>query len=454
MAYSSSFLAYGTVLNPGPNCDEYEVAGGFHTINFSDLYYTPIPTTTISKSGCPALINPRVSLPAELTEVAPSWATCEPLFYGAYDPPTFLTKASQMAPIQMSGGSVTANGPAAATYVPATAEATPTPALPQPTVIAKPLQNSHENAAAQSHVDQANTLPTQISPPTGNAAYDPQKAPANPVAAPSKGSQEAAVYQGEAPPSEPQGAPVDPAVALGTNQASPAAPAGNDAPNRQVSHAQAPDSQAHSQAVSNAVNKDNQVAAPANAAQPQGFPYSPQEGGFDPATIRFIQSALAALVTPENQQGNQDIRNQQNPSNQPHSNSQPDFIQTLDQPSNITPLETHQTDPVQPGNSNSSSGEGKSPQSEPVPLVIGPNGGVLVDNGSHDSQAVEIASILPAATAAATISADNSGNLYAVNVQPAKDNAPAPVSVAGEDKIYDAQLSAGYSIRTIYLGRE
>ena len=108
LAYSSSFLAYGTVLNPGPNCDEYEVAGGFHTINFSNLYYTPIVTSTISKEGCPPIVNPRVSLPAELTNVAPSWASCEPLFYGAWDPPSAITKASQLAPVRNGGNPVTA----------------------------------------------------------------------------------------------------------------------------------------------------------------------------------------------------------------------------------------------------------------------------------------------------------------------------------------------------------
>lgn len=94
------------------------MAGGFHTINFSDLYYTPIVTSTISKEGCPAIVNPRISLPADLTNVAPSWASCEPLFYGAWDPPSILKKASQLAPVQIGGGPVTtADGLAAATAV-------------------------------------------------------------------------------------------------------------------------------------------------------------------------------------------------------------------------------------------------------------------------------------------------------------------------------------------------
>lgn len=67
IGYSSRFLAYGTLINPGPNCDEQNIQDGFHTIDFSELYYTPIVTSTVYKSGCPPYANPRLSLPADLT---------------------------------------------------------------------------------------------------------------------------------------------------------------------------------------------------------------------------------------------------------------------------------------------------------------------------------------------------------------------------------------------------
>ena len=69
IGYSSSFLAYGTLIDPGPNCDEQNIQGGFHTIDFSELYYTPIVTSTVYKSGCTPYANPRLSLPADLTYV-------------------------------------------------------------------------------------------------------------------------------------------------------------------------------------------------------------------------------------------------------------------------------------------------------------------------------------------------------------------------------------------------
>ena len=92
--YSSRFLAYGTLSSPDERCDENVVVGGFHTIDFSDLYYHPIVTSITSKAGCPPYVNPRLSMPAELTDVDPAWRTCQPLFYGEFDPPRVLTKVT------------------------------------------------------------------------------------------------------------------------------------------------------------------------------------------------------------------------------------------------------------------------------------------------------------------------------------------------------------------------
>lgn len=99
IGYSSSFLAFGKLTNPGPNCDQQVVEDGFHTIDFSKLYYTPVVTSTVYKSGCAPYVNPRLSLPADLTDVVPAWKTCQPLYYGAFDPPSVLTKASRLAPV-------------------------------------------------------------------------------------------------------------------------------------------------------------------------------------------------------------------------------------------------------------------------------------------------------------------------------------------------------------------
>ena len=73
------------------------VVDGFHTIDFTSLFYNPIATATTTKAGCPPYVNPRLSLPAGLTDIDPSWASCEPLFYGAFDPPRVIKKAGALA---------------------------------------------------------------------------------------------------------------------------------------------------------------------------------------------------------------------------------------------------------------------------------------------------------------------------------------------------------------------
>ncbi|KAF6235844.1 hypothetical protein HO173_006039 [Letharia columbiana] len=133
IGYSSRFLAYGTVTNPGPNCDEQYIEGGFHTIDFSELYYTPIVTSTVYKPGCTPYANPRLSLPADLIDVVPAWETCQPLFYGAFDPPSILTKASGLAPAQASPAAVTPPPPPVPA-LPAVAQATPTAGIPPATI--------------------------------------------------------------------------------------------------------------------------------------------------------------------------------------------------------------------------------------------------------------------------------------------------------------------------------
>lgn len=132
IGYSSRFLAYGTVTFPGPNCDEQYIEDGFHTIDFSELYHTPIVTSTVYKSGCAPYANPRLSLPADLTDVVPAWKTCQPLFYGAFDPPSVLSKATGLAPAQAGPAAVTPTPPSVAA-LPAAAQAIPAAETPAAT---------------------------------------------------------------------------------------------------------------------------------------------------------------------------------------------------------------------------------------------------------------------------------------------------------------------------------
>ena len=164
IGYSSRFLAYGTVTFPGPNCDEQYIEDGFHTIDFSELYYTPIVTTTTYKAGCAPYANPRLSLPADLTDVVPAWKTCQPLFYGAFDPPSILTKASRLAPAPADPAIVTPTPPPVP-ISPAAAHATPAAETPAATIA--PTVNGQKAGAVDppaSFID-----PSDDTPLTGNA---------------------------------------------------------------------------------------------------------------------------------------------------------------------------------------------------------------------------------------------------------------------------------------------
>ena len=132
IGYSSRFLAYGTVTFPGLGCTEQYVEDGFHTIDFSQLWHTPITTSTVYKAGCAPYANPRLSLPAELTNVDPAWKTCQPLFYGAFDPPSVLSKASRLAPAPADPATVTPTPPPVPALPPA-AQATPAAQTPAAT---------------------------------------------------------------------------------------------------------------------------------------------------------------------------------------------------------------------------------------------------------------------------------------------------------------------------------
>ena len=159
IGYSSRFLAYGTLLSPDQRCDENVVVGGFHTIDFSDLYYHPITTSLTSKAGCPPYVNPRLSMPADLTDVDPAWATCQPLYYGAFDPPRVLTRVNGpmiplSAPSKPTSVPVPAHDPILTKpqgITPASTSATQgaeVPAIPSATSMAPPPSLAKQAAAS------------------------------------------------------------------------------------------------------------------------------------------------------------------------------------------------------------------------------------------------------------------------------------------------------------------
>ena len=179
IGYSSRFLAYGTVTFPGLGCTEQYIKDGFHTIDFSQLYHTPIVTSTVYKPGCAPYANPRLSLPTQLTDVDPAWKTCQPLFYGAFDPPSILSKASRLAPAQADPATVTPTPPSVPALPPA-AQATPAAQTPAAT---PPPHNDGQKAAA-------------FDPPAPSMDTNPGESAAKPVASPKDSdpnSQEAGV---------------------------------------------------------------------------------------------------------------------------------------------------------------------------------------------------------------------------------------------------------------------
>jgi len=147
------------------------VEDGFHTIDFSSLYYNPITTTTSSKAGCTPWVNPRLSLPAELTNVDPKWKSCQPLYYGAFDPPRILTKGAQNAP----GSVQSASGPLISPVADA-AQAQSTPASPAAMIVPNQAQQTSQPSDPQKQNVQPQgpvSDPTPSPPNQQNAVQNP-----------------------------------------------------------------------------------------------------------------------------------------------------------------------------------------------------------------------------------------------------------------------------------------
>ena len=314
--YSDSFLAYGTLEIEGPGCTEDVIVGGFHTIDFSNLYYNPISPTTTYKAGCAPYVNPRVSMALDLTAAVPAWASCQPLYYGAFDPPSFLHRQSQLAPPAAGPGPVTNVGPAAPTALPAEVPAAPTPKDPAPTPAPapapapKPPQPPPQPPPAPAvPVDTDPNPPADpISAPGNPAAQSdpiPPSDPGKPPAAPPTTPQDPPPNTPVAPPTEPgQPAPANtpynpnnltPAQvaaldqALGNNNPAPSDPApdnpapsnpapNNPAPNDPVPNTPAPNNPAPNNPVPNNPAPDNPAPnnpAPKNPAPNNLAPNNP-----------------------------------------------------------------------------------------------------------------------------------------------------------------------------------
>lgn len=168
IGYSSRFLAYGTLSSPDQRCDENVVVDGFHTIDFTDLFYHPITMSTTSKAGCPPYVNPRLSMPAELTDIDAAWKTCQPLHYGAFDPPRILSRIDgplspiqdkpSPTPVSVAEPVLTSSQSTSSVSIPAT-QAPHIPAIPSPTSnvqaatpLLSPVANDPAGSSPSTHV--------------------------------------------------------------------------------------------------------------------------------------------------------------------------------------------------------------------------------------------------------------------------------------------------------------
>ena len=206
-------------------------------------------------------------------------------------------------------------------------------------------------------------------------------------------------------------------------------PPTNDASNDQQK-APADPAPAESQSSNVDENDANQNSTPDGSAQPQAISYNPQEGGFDPVPAKVVQSAAAVLATPTrpgDQPGYQDDSHQQGIESTPDL-SHPDSTQ----PSGNTPISS---------NDQNVATNQQASQKEPAPLIIDPNGKVLVNSGSMHAPAAQDA--VPNPVAPPTVSLDSGGGIYVPPIHPAVEKAPSQVSVASDGKIYAPSIIVG-----------
>lgn len=321
--YSNSFLAYGTLEIEGPGCTEDVIVGGFHTIDFSNLYYKPISPTTTYKAGCAPYVNPRVSMVLDLTAAVPAWASCQPLYYGAFDPPSILHKESQLVPPAGGPGPVTNVGPATPTVIPAKAPAAPTPNDPAPTQTPAPAPNSPQPAPqpAPAPADPVDTLPDPPADPISAAANPAAQSNAIPTDVPRNSPPTPPTKAQDPPPNTPIVPPTDPGQpapentpynpnnltpeqvaaldqALRNNNPPPNDPAPNDpTPNKPAPNKPVPNKPAPNNPVQNSPIPNNS-ALPYNPVQNNPAPDKPAPG--IPAPNNPAPAPIPLQIIPNN----------------------------------------------------------------------------------------------------------------------------------------------------------
>ena len=356
--YSDSFLAYGTLEIEGPGCTEDVIVGGFHTIDFSNLYYNPISPTTTYKAGCAPYVNPRVSMALDLTAAVPAWVACQPLYYGAFDPPSILHKENQLAP------PTPAPAPAPAPHSPQSApQPVPAPAIDTPPNPPADLISAPENPATQS-----NPIPPNA---PGNPSATPPAKPQDPPLAPSTDPGQPAPANTPYNPNS-----LTPEQAAGLNQALGNS---NPAPNNPTPNNPAPNNPTPNNPAPN-------DPAPNNPAPPYN-PASKNPGPDNPAPKNPATAPIPLQTIPNNPPATQaPTKLQALPINPPTQGNPPPVVQGPTTP-NPNPPVVPNNNPINGGNPTPNPGQPQNNVNKPPtgsnenPAPANPPQPTAVNNG-------------------------------------------------------------------------
>lgn len=340
--------------------------------------------------------------PAELTDVDPAWKSCQPLWYGAFDPPRILTKVGQLGPPAIGSGAVTSVGPIVQA-LPATVQATPTPATPASTP-AKATPTTQPPQQDPSIPPPQNS-PAKVSPPQAPQVAPPQAAPPAPppqAAPPQSPQQAASPAPSPVPPPSPPSPP--PHGVQSPQDSAPKAPLPQAPPPTQPGKFQPspalPVSSANQQPASSTANPPK--SEPAAVASPKTAQTEPSSLLLDPGSGNLVQggppSHSASPAAPVVQQSPQNTGVP--PNIDPPLLASPKPVQNPPEPLFVDPGNGNllQIKPSSTSTSSGSSGsqpapqvpadalgskpplqkDQKSPESSPSPLFFNPSNGQIV----------------------------------------------------------------------------
>ncbi len=227
-----------------------------------------------------------------MTNVDPAWQKCQPLFYGAFDPPSVLSKASRLAPAQADPAAVTPTPPPVPALPPA---AQATPAAQMPAATSAPKNNGQKAAAVDPSASVINSNHGILNGNTHAIVATPAASPKHSYpdwqeAGPDKGDPSGQVIAPAAaiaadPPAQSPSPETDPNLQKAT--------VGNEDPsNKVIPPAPAPFANPPAQNLSPGKDPKSQKAA--------GGTDEPSSQVEDPAAVIIVNSPVASLPSAAN----------------------------------------------------------------------------------------------------------------------------------------------------------